>query len=77
MAPKPPRKKLLTPEQVKAKFHKEGKTVKQWAIENGYDPNRVYRVLGGFDKALWGKAHEIAVKLGMKAATEQEDGTDE
>lgn len=72
MAPKPPRKKPLTPEQVKEKFRKQGTTTKQWALENGYDPNRVYRVLNGFDKALYGKGHEIAVKLGLKMPSELE-----
>lgn len=77
MAPKPPRKKPLTADQVREKFRKEGKTVKQWAIENKFDPNRVYRVLGGFDKALYGKGYEIAVRLGLKLPPEQDASADE
>ena len=53
-------------EQVKAKFRAEGKTIKSWAQERGYPINSVYRVLNGFDKAAWGRAHEIAIQLGLK-----------
>lgn len=60
----------MTPAQVKARFRQEGKTIAQWAEENGYKRGSVYRVLNGFDKAHYGRAHEIAVKLGMKK-TEQ------
>ena len=56
----------MTADQVRSKFKREGRTVKGWAAENGYDANRVYRVLGGFEKCQYGKGHEIAVKLGLK-----------
>ena len=56
----------MTPEQVKAMFRQQGKTFTQWAQDNGYSRNAVYRVLNGFDKATYGKSHEIAVKLGLK-----------
>lgn len=57
----------MTKERVKEKFRAEGKTIKSWAQEQGYPINSVYRVLNGFDKAAWGRAHEIATKLGMKS----------
>ncbi|GAA5784678.1 DNA-binding protein [Chitiniphilus shinanonensis] len=57
----------MTPAQVKAKFRSEGKTFTQWAEENGYSRNQVYRVLNGTDKGHYGKAHEIAVALGLKS----------
>lgn len=60
----------LTSEQVKKEFHRTGKTVTQWAAENGYTPQGVYRVLNGQVKANYGKGHEIAVKLGMKPASQ-------
>lgn len=63
--------KLLTAEQVKSRFHAAGKTVTQWAEEHGYTRHAVYRVLNGFDKARYGKAHEIAVALGMKSDESQ------
>lgn len=56
----------MTAEQIKARFKREGKTFTQWANENGYSRHAVYRVLNGFDKANYGKAHDIAVKLGLK-----------
>lgn len=77
MTPKPPRKKApLTADQVREKFAKEGKTIKQWAKENNYDPNRVYRVLAGLEKCLYGKSHEIAVKLGLKVVPDPDGSGD-
>lgn len=64
---------ILNKEQLKAKFRREGRTVAQWAKDNGYEPNRVYRVIGGFDKAYHGKAHDIAVKLGLKDGVIREE----
>ncbi|EGY52034.1 DNA-binding protein [Neisseria shayeganii] len=61
-------KKPLTPDQVKKQFEKRGETFAAWARENGYTVSEVYRVLNGQSKAKYGRAHEIAVKLGMKAA---------
>ncbi|MEX2475045.1 DNA-binding protein [Marinobacter sp.] len=58
--------KALTSEQVKAKLRAQGTTITRWAEEQGYRRGAVYRVLNGFDKAHYGQAHEIAVKLGMK-----------
>lgn len=58
--------KALTPDQVKERFRLQGKTFTTWAEENGYTRNEVYRVLNGQAKANYGKAHEIAVKLGLK-----------
>lgn len=62
----------MTPEQVKARFQREGKTFTAWATENGYRTNEVYRVLNGQAKCHYGKAHEIAVKLGLKPAPAKE-----
>lgn len=58
---------IKTPEQVKALFHKRGQTFTRWAKDNGYRLNEVYRVINGQSKARYGKAHEIAVKLGLKS----------
>lgn len=60
--------KALTAEQVKQRFKSRGKTITAWAEENGYTRNEVYRVLNGQAKANYGKAHDIAVKLGLKVA---------
>ena len=58
--------KALTAEQVKDRFRCAGKTFTEWAVENGYSRNEVYRVLNGQAKANYGKAHDIAVALGLK-----------
>nr|WP_247605296.1 DNA-binding protein [Providencia rettgeri] len=61
--------KAISPEQVKANLNLSGITITQWAKDNGYSRNEVYRVLNGVVKAKYGKAHEIAVKLGLKPQT--------
>lgn len=62
--------KVKTPEQVKAALRTAGVTTTAWAREHGYSRNAVYRVLNGCDKAHYGRAHEIAVKLGLKPAND-------
>lgn len=57
----------MTADEIKAQFKANGKTFTEWASDNGYRRNAVYRVINGFDKAQYGRAHEIAVKLGLKA----------
>lgn len=57
----------MTPAQIKTRLRQQGKTITQWATENGYARDSVYRVLNGVDKAHYGRAHEIAVKLGLKS----------
>lgn len=59
---------VLTAEQVKAQFAREGKTFSGWAEERGYNRCDVYRVINGMSKARRGKSHQIAVDLGLKAA---------
>ena len=62
--------KVLSPEQVKERLRQQGKTTTQWAAEHGYTRNEVYRVLNGQAKAHYGKAHEIAVQLGLKPSND-------
>lgn len=57
----------MTPEKVKQQFHQRGITFTEWAATHGYARGEVYRVLNGQAKAKYGKAHEIAVKLGLKS----------
>lgn len=61
--------KPMTVQELKAKFLREGRTLKQWANENGYEFNTVYKVIGGTRKGLYGIGHEIAVRLGIKEGT--------
>ncbi len=56
----------MTAQSFKTRLRRQGKTIRQWAEENGYPPASVYRVLNGVDKANFGRAHEIAVKAGIK-----------
>lgn len=58
-------------DKVKQRFRQRGETITHWAQEHGYTRNEVYRVLNGQAKAHYGKAHDIAVKLGLKADPEQ------
>jgi gp16 family phage-associated protein len=59
---------IHTSEQIKTKFKREGKSFVAWSAEHNFKYDDVIRVLNGFSKAQRGKGHEIAVKLGMKAA---------
>ena len=56
----------LTPEQLKAKYRREGKTFKDFATRHNYPYEQVIRVVNGMNKARRGRGHEIAVKLGLK-----------
>ncbi|MCL2160693.1 MAG: DNA-binding protein [Betaproteobacteria bacterium] len=57
----------MNTEHVKARIRKEGKTIKEWAEERGVtDYPAVIRVLNGFNKGTHGKAHKVAVALGLK-----------
>lgn len=63
--------KAMSPEQVKQRLRMQGVTITQWAAAHGYTRNEVYRVLNGQAKAHYGKAHDIAVALGLKLADAQ------
>lgn len=60
---------VLTPEKLKAKFLREGKTFKAFAEQHGYPYCEVVRVVNGINKARRGRGHAIAVHLGLKEAT--------
>lgn len=64
-------RKALTPEQVKQQFRARGLTLTQWAVDHGYSREAVYRVINGKDKAHFGRAHEIAIALGLKVPEEE------
>jgi len=59
--------RVLSPEQVKQRLRMQGVTITEWAKARGYTRNEVYRVLNGQQKGYFGKAHDIAVALGMKS----------
>lgn len=56
-------------EKLKRKFESEGRTFAEWARENGFPAVEVYKVLNGAIKGRRGRGHQIAVKLGLKAAS--------
>jgi len=55
--------------EIKQALHSQGITIRQWAEKNGYPPSEVYKVLNGERKGLYGRAHEIAVAIGLKQDT--------
>ena len=57
----------MTPDTFKTRLRSQGKTIRQWADENGFPPLAVYRVLNGLEKGRFGRAHDIAVAAGIKA----------
>lgn len=59
-------KEMLTADELKENFAKNGQTLAQWARENGFKPRDVYLVIGGQRKGNYGKGYEIAKKLGLK-----------
>lgn len=52
--------------EVKAEFRYQGITIAQWAREHDYPYHTVQHVLSGKSKFTHGKAHEIAILLGLK-----------
>jgi len=63
--------KVMSPEQVKQRLRMQGVTITAWANARGYTRDEVYRVLNGQHKGHFGKAHDIAVALGMKSPDAQ------
>lgn len=63
---------VKTPDQVKADFQAKGITISQWARDHGYKPREVSLVLNGQVKGNYGKGHDIAVALGLKASPDPE-----
>lgn len=55
-----------TTEEVRRDFERAGISIGSWAKQNGFSRQDVYAVLHGKNKAKYGKAHAIAVALGLK-----------
>ncbi|MFK4049001.1 DNA-binding protein [Acinetobacter venetianus] len=53
-------------QQIKDEFHSKGITFSDWAKENNFSPELVYRVLKMNRLPLRGESHKIAVRLGIK-----------
>jgi len=53
-------------EDVRAQLDQQGKTVADWARENGEASDTVHKVLSGRRACTSGAQHRVAVKLGLK-----------
>jgi gp16 family phage-associated protein len=58
----------MSGEEVKRKLRARGITLTAWAKENGFPYPIVSGVVRGVIRGNFGVAHEVAVKLGMKAS---------
>lgn len=56
----------MTGLEVKRKLHSEGKSLRQWADDNGYPYHLVSNVVRGINRGTFGKGYEVAKKLGMQ-----------
>jgi gp16 family phage-associated protein len=56
----------LTATQAKKKIWDQGITITQWAEAHNFKRREVYDVLNGVAKGRFGRAHDIAVALGLK-----------
>jgi len=61
--------KLRTAAEARRDLQDAGVSITAWSIANQFSPNLVFEVLGGRKKCIRGQAHDIAVKLGLKAGT--------
>jgi len=52
--------------RVRAVLDQQGKTVADWARENGESSDTVHKVLSGRRACTSGAQHRVAVKLGLK-----------
>jgi gp16 family phage-associated protein len=55
--------------RVRQGFFERGETVSQWAKSRGFPRHVVFEVLAGKRRCTRGKAHEVAVALGLKGAS--------
>ena len=53
-------------QQVREYFSSNGMSVAQWARDNNFSPDLVYRILKNNRIPKRGESHKIAVKLGIK-----------
>jgi gp16 family phage-associated protein len=59
-------KRLKTEEEVMNELSFNGQTISAWARGNGFHPALVRRVIKGEVSGRHGKAHNIAILLGIK-----------
>ncbi|HAV5768653.1 TPA: DNA-binding protein [Acinetobacter baumannii] len=52
--------------QVRDDFYDSGVSIAEWARNNNFSPDLVYRVLANNRIPQRGESHKIAIKLGLK-----------
>lgn len=55
----------LTPNEVKHRLYHEGKTLKTWAAENGFNYRTVSDVMRGLRKGNFGEGRDVRLALGL------------
>lgn len=63
--------RIKTRSEVRDDFERTGTTIRAWAKKHGFNERIVYAVLNGGNKGNYGKAHEVAVLLGLKEGVVQ------
>lgn len=58
-------------DEVKRDFELAGVAIADWATANGFEPRQVYAALNGRTRGRRGKAHEIALALGLKQRADE------
>jgi gp16 family phage-associated protein len=60
-------------EIVRRRFEADGVVIREWAEDRGFKPEQVYAVLSGRSRGVRGLAHKIAVELGIKSTSNQDN----
>ncbi|RRW89211.1 DNA-binding protein [Pandoraea apista] len=59
---------LRTPEEALTELSSKGVSITQWALSQGFSPQLATMVLREFPRrGRYGRSHEIAIALGLKA----------
>lgn len=57
---------MPNPKELRAWFETEGLSISQWASNHGFKPREVYALLSGKTTGVRGRAHKVAVALGLR-----------
>lgn len=57
---------VKTIKQVRDSFSNSGISIAEWARDNNFSPDLVYRILKNNKVPQRGESHKIAIKLGIK-----------
>lgn len=56
----------ISRDEIRQQLRREGKTIPDWAQENGFPVRTVRAVIYGHNKGHYGQAHLVAIALGIK-----------